>query len=1856
VDVTGWSVQYASATGATWQVTGPLAGTVPPGGYYLVQEAAGTGGGNPLPTPDAIGTINMSSSAAKVALVNTTTALSCGVPPNRCIPNDSIIDFVGYGTTATDWEGSGPTLPPSNTSSVARAGNGCTDTDDNASDFQVTTTITPRNSASPANPCAGGGTPTNTITPGGPTNTVTRTYTPSPTFNSTSGVLIYMLHYTQYDTTTVGIGDEGVRLINTTGDPILVSNWRIENGIGNIQMPSPVLLQGYGKIWIANRATTFRNFFGFSPDFEYGADTDPNVPQATATANYSFVDGGGVITLRNGANGIEDTLVYKGGSTSSPGWSGPSVQPYLPSGQPAFTEAGQIFYRKLDQASGMPVPDTNTKDDWAQDDDPTGTTPTPGREYDDVNSKRLLRPGWALTDPRYEDMFSTKIYTDANVTTKFLVDPDNSFDAIRGMILQASQTITIETYEWHNRQWVQDIIDARNRGVQVHVFLDGNPCCANVPDDETLWSAQQWEAAGIPVYFFSGTPGTNDSNYRHANVHAKIMVVDRQWVITGSDNFAYSTMPSDDKANGTAGSRGAMIITNAPDVVAYTLRMTDYDCAVGRYNDLVRYPGMGTPPPGWSPTPFPDMVGYTVIKPTPLVVTETENIEIVQSPDNALRDADSLIGMVNKAGVGDQVMVVQQYERKFWETSTTDGPNPRLEAYIRAARRGANVRILLDGFFEGGDCSSSTHNPATVAYVNGLGLPNLQARVGAPTSGYPAPTGTPASSPTPSTGNIHNKMVLVSTGGGVRDYVHVTSINGSLNSSKNNREYGLQVQSNAAFLYYRDVFDVDWTRGYVPCGGSTATPTPVITGTPPTATPTSQPCNYLVNGDFETANIAPWTTTTPGITAQVVTEPANGGEYAVAVTSVFTVGNGGSQGIQQNINDILGGATYRVSASVLRGASNIASARIRITWYPCPNQGCAGTNDDMILGNNSPNWQTITALKTAPATAMSAKFKPVFYTSDGNPATIYFDDLIFDCNGNPTATPGAGTGTPGATLTPTGTAAPGSPTLTFTITATANRTNTVTVTPTAVASQTPTRTWTPSFTPGTSPTPTATCEPSWRIVDGPDTGSGSYLYGVASPASNDMWAVGKYYTSPGQYRTLVEHWDGSGWTVVASPNVGSEPNSLKAVAAVSTNNVWAVGAYGVTDHILLQHWDGTSWSIVNTPVNEGALNGVAAVSANDVWAVGQVFNGTINQSLALHWNGSAWGQVSTPNPGGSGNTFLGVAALSAGDVWAVGYYRNGSSSERALIEHWNGSQWRVSADAYFGTGQDYLYGVAALSASDVWAVGYYADGTGDKTLVERWNGGQWTLVPGPDPGANTGKRLMSVSALSSNDIWAAGSYFDGTRSQTLTSHWNGAAWNVVPSPNGGTGDRLLGVSALTTHDLWAVGSSDTGTASRGLIEQFSVPCVTGTATPTRTNTPTPVVGTPTRTPTPSSCNYTFIASTGTMVGGTVDTGNHCDDCTTAITLPFTYSLYEQSFDTAMVGANGFLQFVNSNTFFHSCLPGPGLRYTILAQFDDMTTACATCGIFTAVSGIAPNRIFYIEWKTEGLAGMYNFELRLYEGSPNRFQVVFGFIPGSGLAAVVGVQKDESNYTQYSCMSGVLSPGLKLSFVQGCTDPTHTPTYTSTPTGTTVATRTFTPLATVSPAQSSTPAVTASPTSCVMSFSDVHTSDYFYVPVQYLFCRGVISGYADGTFRPFNDTTRGQLSKIVVLARGWELQCPTNGHFSDVPPSDPFFCYIETAYARGIISGYADGTFRPGNNITRGQLSKVVVLAMGWVLQCPTNGHFSDVPPDQTFYCHIETAFSYGIIAGYADGTFRPGNNATRGQISQIVYRAVTQRR
>jgi uncharacterized repeat protein (TIGR02543 family) len=148
VDISTWSVQYASGTGTSWARTN-LSGIIPAGGYYLIQQAIGTGGTTPLPTPDATGTIAMSATVGKVALVDNQTTITSGT---SCPTGATIVDFVGFGTTANCFEGSGPTPAPSNTNAVLRDFAGCEEVDNNSTDFTAGLP-TPRNSAASAVSC-----------------------------------------------------------------------------------------------------------------------------------------------------------------------------------------------------------------------------------------------------------------------------------------------------------------------------------------------------------------------------------------------------------------------------------------------------------------------------------------------------------------------------------------------------------------------------------------------------------------------------------------------------------------------------------------------------------------------------------------------------------------------------------------------------------------------------------------------------------------------------------------------------------------------------------------------------------------------------------------------------------------------------------------------------------------------------------------------------------------------------------------------------------------------------------------------------------------------------------------------------------------------------------------------------------------------------------------------------------------------------------------------------------------------------------------------------------------------------------------------------------------------------------------------------------------------------------------------------------------------------------------------------------------------------------------------------------------------------------------------------------------------
>lgn len=201
--------------------------------------------------------------------------------------------------------------------------------------------------------------------------------------------------------------------------------------------------------------------------------------------------------------------------------------------------------------------------------------------------------------------------------------------------------------------------------------------------------------------------------------------------------------------------------------------------------------------------------------------------------------------------------------------------------------------------------------------------------------------------------------------------------------------------------------------------------------------------------------------------------------------------------------------------------------------------------------------------------------------------------------------------------------------------------------------------------------------------------------------------------------------------------------------------------------------------------------------------------------------------------------------------------------------------------------------------------------------------------------------------------------------------------------------------------------------------------------------------------------------------------------------------------------------------------------------------------------------------------------------------------------------------------------------------------------------------------------------CALSFVDVPSDYTFYHSIQSLACGGVISGYTDHTFRPGNNVSRGQAVKIIANARGYQ-EIPTTQTFEDVTPGDPFYEFVERISRRRIADGYPCGGpgepcrppsnrpyFRPGNSLTRGQVSKMIANAWGY--NEPQNGQtFEDVLPNSPFYPYIERLADRRLITGYACGGagepcvgpdnrpyFRPASETARGQFTKLVYGALT---
>lgn len=345
-----------------------------------------------------------------------------------------------------------------------------------------------------------------------------------------------------------------------------------------------------------------------------------------------------------------------------------------------------------------------------------------------------------------------------------------------------------------------------------------------------------------------------------------------------------------------------------------------------------------------------------------------------------------------------------------------------------------------------------------------------------------------------------------------------------------------------------------------------------------------------------------------------------------------------------------------------------------------------------------------------------------------------------------------------------------------------------------------------SATGAVAPVPEA-CGDKWRIVEAESPGEiATVLLGVAATSDGAAWAVGHraYPDEQGMYAVspVIEHWDGSGWSLAYEPDTQGQ---LAAVVALAPDDVWAVGHSGgpeSSDYVsLVMHWDGDTWRRVKAPrVAMGYLLAVGGSGPDDVWAAGS----TIGEfrTIVQHWDGDRWRKVKHPATASDYVVITGVDATGPDDAWFVGSYLD-EGADAPLALHWDGTKIRKTSPVRPDGMATALTDVAADLSGHVWAVGTASDGAGaTSAVVERWKPSGWQLAPTDDV---DDAHLLAVSA-GAQGLWAVG-WQQGEeaavpvvlRRQPGTGRWRGVE---APSAEGDTLPLAIDQSAT---EMWSVG-------------------------------------------------------------------------------------------------------------------------------------------------------------------------------------------------------------------------------------------------------------------------------------------------------------------------------------------------------------------------------------------------------------------------------------------------------------------
>ncbi len=371
---------------------------------------------------------------------------------------------------------------------------------------------------------------------------------------------------------------------------------------------------------------------------------------------------------------------------------------------------------------------------------------------------------------------------------------------------------------------------------------------------------------------------------------------------------------------------------------------------------------------------------------------------------------------------------------------------------------------------------------------------------------------------------------------------------------------------------------------------------------------------------------------------------------------------------------------------------------------------------------------------------------------------------------------------------------------------------------------------------------------SWSNVPSANTSPTGHnaLTSVTCTSSSDCWAVGAAVENEVP-RTLIQRWNGSSWSIVPSPNAGPKANGLYDVTCSSASDCWAVGYYEADAGLLktefrtlIQRWNGSAWSIVESPnlplessrpiftFSSNVLRSVTCTSATDCWAVGYG-NG---KTMVQRWNGTSWSLVDSPNTDApNGDSLFSVTCASPSDCWAVG----SSALEQEgftlnLIMRWNGSAWSLVPSPNTGDGS-YLNAVTCVSAAECWAAGTYYQSASGKglTLVQKWNGTSWATVATPNPMAASQTRFHDLTCSSTDECWAVG-YTSATNfARTLIERYTRA--DVAPAGAAQLQNISTRLRVQTGDNVMIGGFIVTGTAPKRVILRAIGPSLSAGGSP-----------------------------------------------------------------------------------------------------------------------------------------------------------------------------------------------------------------------------------------------------------------------------------------------------------------------------------------------------------------------------------------------------------------------------------------